>query len=259
MDSQHLHWPLAVLSKAVHFKNLTGASSHVGLSQPQLSRLISQLEREYDVILLDRNTKRKSGWTPVAFRLAEIYTQSSRKLESAIQEALMAQVPTHINIGSLEGLNELALKVAHSLLDSSNIATIELDVFDQNELEEKFFNGDLDLIFASHEPGKQKFKHLLEVGYQSLSTVATNTNFSVLSPYEYGRLKKKPTNKTLISNSLAVRRLWLDKFGGVGTLPSSVRKSRGSDPTPVLIIGTELFNESLWSIVEGSTKKLIGE
>jgi LysR family transcriptional regulator, transcriptional activator for aaeXAB operon len=73
-----LHWPLSVLARAVHYKNLTSASSHVGLSQPQLSRLVSQLEKELNVTLLDRSARRKSGWTPAAHRVAQIYAISSK-------------------------------------------------------------------------------------------------------------------------------------------------------------------------------------
>ena len=47
----HLHWPLSVLSKAIHHKNLSAAADHIGLSQPQLSRLIAQLEEELGVIV----------------------------------------------------------------------------------------------------------------------------------------------------------------------------------------------------------------
>ncbi|MCB0351621.1 MAG: LysR family transcriptional regulator [Bdellovibrionales bacterium] len=252
-----LHWPLTVLSKAVHFKNLTGASTHVGLSQPQMSRLIAQLEKEFDVTLLDRSAKRKSAWTPAAHKLAEVYTQNARKLQGSIEEALGAEVPSQVNIGTLEGLKDLALNVAHSLLEHSKITTVELDVFDSNELEEKFINGDLDLIFTSHEPGKQKFKHLIEVGYQTLNEVDSNKDFSVMSPFEYGRLKKKPTNKIFISNSLSIRKHWLDSYGGKGTVPSVVKKTKGRDPSPVFIIGGELFSENIWRQIASAAKELI--
>ena len=249
-----MHWPVTVLSKAVHFKTLTGASSHVGLSQPQMSRLIAQLEKEFDVVLLDRSAKRKSAWTPAAHKLAEIYSQNARKLQSSIEEALGAQIPSQVNIGTLEGLKDLALNVAHSLMENSKITTVELDVFDSNELEEKFFSGDLDLIFTSHEPGKQKFKHLLEVGYQTLTEIETNKTFSVLSPFEYGRLKKKPDRKIFISNSLSIRKNWLDTYGGSGILPSTVKKTKGRDPSPVFIIGTELFSENIWRLVDAAAQ-----
>lgn len=252
MDS--LHWPLTVLSKAVHFKNLTGASMHVGLSQPQLSRLISQIEKEFDVVLLDRSAKRKSGWTPTAYKLAEIYAQNSRKLRSSVHELLAEQVPSHINIGLLEGLREEALKIAHSIFQKSKVQEIEMDVYDQNELEEKFINGNLEIILTMREPGKQKYKNILEVGYQSLENINKNQNFSVLSAFEYGRLKKKPASKILISNSLTVRKNWLDLYGGHGTLPSLVKGSRGKDLFPVYVIATDTLSDSVWKIISESVK-----
>lgn len=244
-----LHWPLSVLTRAVHFKNLTGASAHVGLSQPQLSRLIAQLEKEFEVTLLDRTAKRKSAWTAAAFRLAEVYSQNSRKLQSSIQEILESQAPTHIHVGTLEGLSSIAISVIHTLYQNAKLQAVELDIYDQNELEERFFNNDLDVIFAARSPGKQKFRHSLEVGYQTLEAKDSNKSFSVLSPYEYGRLKRKPESKTFISNSLALRRQWFDLYGGVGQLPSEVHKAKGRDMAPVMIIATESFNESLWQVI----------
>lgn len=251
-----LHWPLTVLSKAIHFKNLTGASAHIGLSQPQMSRLISQLEKEFDIVLLDRSAKRKSAWTPAAHKLAEIYSLNARKLQSSIHEVVAAQVPSHVNIGTLEGLSHLALKTAHHLLENSKIKEVELDVFDQNDLEEKFFNGDIDIIFTSRVPGKQKLKHVLEVGFQSLDKIDRSSSFSVLSGYEYSRLKKKPENKILISNSLSVRKVWLENYGGQGVLPSEVKKNKVRNFLPVLIVATELLNENVWSSVITSAENI---
>ena len=252
-----LHWPLSILTKAIHFKNLTGASAHVGLSQPQLSRLISQLEKELGVTLLDRSAKRKSGWTQTAYRIAEIYALQSRKLQNSLQEALVAQIPTQVNIGTLEGLSEFAFEIAHSFFESSDVKEIALDIYDQNVLEEKFFNGDLDLIFTSREPGKQKFRHVIELGFQSIDKISSGDKYSVLSTFEYGRLKKKPDNKILISNSLSLRKHWLETYGGEGVVPSKVKKVAGKDLMPAIIVGGEMFNETLWSVVVKKSGDLV--
>lgn len=254
-----LHWPLSVLSRAVHFKNLTGASAHVGLSQPQLSRIVSQLEKEFNVTLLDRTARRKSGWTNTAFRLAEIYGQNSRKLQDALNEALAAQVPSQVRIGTLEGLSSIALNLAKSFLEDSKVHSVELDVFDQNELEQKFLNGDIDLMLSSRTPGKQKFKHVLELGQQTFKTFNDTDKVSVRSPYEHGSQKRKPEDrdrKLFISNSLALRKTWLETFGGVGDLPSKVKRGRGAEHV-VLLIGHELFHENLWDFVEKQAEKVI--
>ncbi len=258
MDSvESMHWPLSVLSRAIHFKNLTSASAHVGLSQPQLSRLVSQLEKEFNVTLLDRSARRKSGWTKAARRLAEIYSQNNRKLQDAIQQALDMQVPREVRIGTLEGLSPIALHVGHALLRQSKVSLVELDVYDQNDLEQKFLNNDLDLILSSRTPGKQKFKHVLEIGFQTFQIFKSKADTLVVSPYEFGIRKKKVTDrtpgpKTFISNSLALRRSWLDQFGGEGAIPSIVQKQNGAGSLPVLLIGTELFHESLWAVVTDS-------
>lgn len=257
---EQLHWPLAVLSRAVHFKNLSGASAHVGLSQPQLSRLISQLERELDVVLLDRTSKRKSAWTPAAFRLAEVYTQSARRLQFAIHEVVETQVPSQIHIGTLEGLSHFAIELVHSLFQISKLQLVQLDIYDQNDLEEKFLNGDLDVCLTSRVPGRQKLKHQFELGYQRIDQINNSSKFLVLSPYEHGREKKKKmdgeSHKMFLSNSLALRRLWLNKYGGQGAVPGNVQKEKGKDLLPVTLFAHELFNESLWKMLLEAARRL---
>lgn len=259
---EQLHWPLHILSRAVHFKNLSGASAHVGLSQPQLSRLITQIESELNVVLLDRTARRKSGWTPAAFRLAEVYQQSSRKLQAAIYELVETQVPAEIHIGILEGLSPIALDLVELLFQNSNLNLIELNVFDQNDLEEKFLNGDLDLSLTSRPPSRQKLKHQIELGFQTFDHYGSPTSpYIVQSPFEFGREKKKKTaesnkQKHFISNSLALRRHWLIEHDGNGVIPGRVRRAKSKELLPVVLIGSELFNEQLWKTVSDVAKKL---
>lgn len=261
---EQLHWPLAVLSRAIHFKNLSGASSHVGLSQPQLSRLINQLERELDVILLDRASKRKSAWTPAAFKLAEVYTQSSRRLQYAIHEVVETQMPSQIHIGTLEGLSPFAVELVASLFQISKLQAVHLDIFDQNDLEEKFLNGDLDVCLTSRVPGRQKLKHEFELGYQGFEHVSSKNNFVVQSPYEHGREKRRKgeagdvgsSNKLFMSNSLALRRMWLTQYGGNGDLPGKVQKEKGKNMLPVTLFAHELFNDSLWKLLLEAARRL---
>src|SRR4051794_20367369 len=99
----HLHSELSVLSRAVAFDNLSSAAGPVGLSQPQLSRIVSRIEQELGVVLLDRGAKRKSGWTPVAHRLAELFSKSTRHFQEQVQRMLQAAEPTEIRVAALEG------------------------------------------------------------------------------------------------------------------------------------------------------------
>src|SRR5690349_4048212 len=135
---EQMHWPLEVLSRSIQYKNLTGAAAHIGLSQPQLSRLIKKLEDEFEVVLLDRVTKRKSSWTSTAHRLAEIYQESSRRLQTSIVELQENFQPKQLRIATLEGLANFTLDFAEAIFENTNVALIELDILDQNELEEKF-------------------------------------------------------------------------------------------------------------------------
>ncbi len=253
---EHLARELSVLSKAVHFKNLSGAAVHVGLSQPQLSRIILKLEAELKASLLDREARRKSAWTPLAHQLAEAYQKSSRSLSSEIQRIVGSAEPTLLTIGSLEGLIPLALSLSRNVLKNTAIRTVEMDVHDLNRLEELFFNGSLDLILTSREPGRKKFKYLKVLGYQSLDPVDKPGEFGVMSSFEFESRSSRGKSRTdetpvFISNSLAARKGWLEKYGGRGCIPSEVRKNKSTaaDCQEVYLIGTDTLGDALWKKV----------
>lgn len=243
-----MYYELGVLAKAVHFKNLSAAALHVGLSQPQLSRIIAKLEDELKVVLLDRSAKRKSGWTPVASQLAEIFEKNHKRMEAEIQSASRNEMVSELHIGTLEGLASLALKTCHSCFTRIEIRKISLDIYDISELEANFLSGNLDLIFTSRSPGRQKFKHLEEIGSQDLETVRSNKKFHLFSTFEYNRAPKKDLDAlehVLVSNSMAIKKDWFREYGGSGTLPSEPRKGR-KEGEPVLLVGSELLSPVLW-------------
>lgn len=247
---QQLYYELSVLSKAVNFKNLSAAALHVGLSQPQLSRIIGKIEDEMQIVLLDRSAKRKSGWTAIAFQLAEIFEKSIRRLETELQGISNKQMVAELHIGTLEGLSDFALRTVKICFEEIGIKKITLDIFDLNELEANFLSGNLDLIFTSKHPGRQKFKYLHELGFQKLETINSDKNFAVLSTFEYGRAHKKELESfphLLVSNSLAIRKSWFEKNGGTGHLPTEAKRGRQKDAEPVLMIGSELLSPVLWS------------
>lgn len=232
---ESLSWELSVLARAVTYKNLSGAAQNVGISQPQLSRILGRIESQLQAVLLDRSSRRKAAWTPLAHQLAQAYLKSSRSLNGEIAKLLEGSEPRLIHIGTLEGLMPLALRFGHHVLTKTGVSTLDLDVFDLNDLEQKFFQGDLDLIFTAREPGRKKFSYSRTLGYQNLELLGGDeTPFVVMSSYEYGIRSARPSRKTepsssskvLISNSLSVRKRWLEEFGGAGTLPSEVRSSK---------------------------------
>lgn len=246
---QQLYYELSVLAKAIHFKNLSAAALHVGLSQPQLSRIIAKIEDELKIVLLDRSAKRKSGWTAVAFQLSEIFEKSFRRLETELHGISNSQVVAELHIGTLEGLSDFALKAVKLCFEEVGVKKITLDIFDLSELEANFLSGNLDLIFTSKQPGRQKFKYLHELGFQKLEEIDSNKNFAVLSSFEYGRSHKKELENfphILVSNSLSIRKSWFEKIGGTGHMPTEAKKGRQKDAEPVLMIGSELLNSILW-------------
>jgi hypothetical protein len=252
---QPLYYELSVLTKAVKFKNLSAAALHVGLSQSQLSRIIAKLEGELNVVLLDRTAKRKSGWTPVAFHLTEIFEKSHKRMETEILAASNQQMVSELHIGSLDGLSMLAMKTAHACFEKIGIRKISLDIYDLSELESHFLSGNLDLVYTSKIPGKQKFRHLAELGFQTMEEIETNKKYGVFSTFEFNRSSKKELDSfehLLMSNSLAIKKEWFRQIGGTGRLPSEPRRSTGKTKDPVLLIGSDLLSPLLWEKIQST-------
>lgn len=255
---QQLYYELSVLAKAIHFKNLSAAAIHVGLSQPQLSRIIARIEEEFKVILLDRSAKRKSSWTPIAFEMAGIFDRSIRRLGTELQGLSQNNAVAEIHIGTLEGMANFAIDTSKVCFEDVGIKKISLDIYDLNELDSNFLAGNLDMIFTSKIPGRQKFRYLLEIGSQVLEKISSNKKFGVFSTFEFGRSQKKELEgfeHLFISNSLAVRKAWLENVGGVGYVPSETRKGKLKEHEPVFLIGSELLSPILWEKLEGALSK----
>lgn len=266
----HLHWPLSVLGKAIHHKNLSAAADHIGLSQPQLSRLIAKLESELGVVLLDRATRRKSGWTPIAYKISDIYFRNSRKLAAALQEVQSEDQIQHLSFGTLEGLVPLAVQICQTLFRDTKIPVIELNVYDLSELEEHFEKDELDLALTCREPGRAKHKYIRTLGWQDLMIVdaenprarsLAGAELKVLSPFEHAQLiqtgkRNSPQrerdetahSKLLVSNSLAIRKTYIEHFGGRGQVPSHIMTHRPGTSTeqPVQLIGSDMIAPGLW-------------
>jgi hypothetical protein len=253
---ENLHWQLSVLSKAVHYKNLSGAASHVGLSQPQLSRIVAKLEQELGLLLLDRTARRKSGWTPIAYKLADTYFRSSRKLTQSLQQLKSDETMSQISIGILEGLIPLANDCCLQIFDQLKVHLIELNVYDLSELEERFEKDELDLVLTCREPGKHKYRFVRNLGYQIIETAGPSGSFKVFSQFEYASHinSKKHANKDariLVSNSLALRKTWIDEHRGSGHIPSEVRKRKSSDAdVPVVLIASDFMSPAIWQRIE---------
>lgn len=247
---QQIYYELSVLAKAVQFKNLSGAALYVGLSQPQLSRIIAKIEDQLKIVLLDRSAKRKSGWTPIAFQLTTMFEKSTKRLEGELQRLTQNQLVSELHIGTLEGLSSFAINACKHCFDQTGIAKIFIEIYDLNELEAHFLTGNLDIIFTSKIPGRQKFKYQNELGFQVLEKIQTNKNYSLLSNFEYGRSNKKDLDDfkhVLVTNSLAIKKDWFKSFGGTGYMPTEAKRGKSKEQhEPILMIGSEILNPNLW-------------
>lgn len=251
-----LFWELTVLGRAVVYANLSAAADHIGVSQPQLSRIVRKLEDELNVTLLDRAAKRKSAWTPMAKELAGIYTGAYQKVVSDIQTLVRQSEPAHLKVGALEGMAALAARFCRDLRAGTEIRVVQLDIEDLDRLDERFTGGELDLIFTFRLPGPhKKFRYLREVGYQTVDLVGDTRATPVQSTWEFSRALGERRDGSLpdalVSNSLAVREVWLTESGARGTRPSPVgpRKPRGK-PETVHLVGADRINARLWRKIE---------
>ncbi len=265
--SRDLHTHLSILARTVQHKNLSLAANHVGLSQSQLSRIIAKLEDELNVILLDRGVRRKSSWTPVARRLSELYLKSEHELNSSIQEIIEKPMFATLKMGTLEGLSQIALDYCEKLFQHSALNEIHLDIYEISDLEEKFESSELDIIFSFRAPSMQKYKNVIELGFQSVDPIRKDDKYLVYSPYEFikrtteeknlsiknsksknksEKLQLKKNSKIFISNSINIRKYWIENIGGSGKLPSIVIKSPKEGTKPVYLVGSDLLSPLIW-------------
>lgn len=264
----YLNWDLSVLHRAVGYPNLSGAAAHVGLSQPQLSRIVARVESQLGVNLLDRDAKRRAAWTPAAHQLAEIYASTFRKFSSEVNLLVEGNQLQHIRVGTLEGMADLAMELAEAILKSTEIRILELNVHDLNELEQAFGKHDLELIFTSREPGKKKYRNIRTLGYQTVRETGSGNSVRVMSTYEYGsdpqywksHGKSFPDERVLVSNSLEVRKRWLKQKNTHGRLPSPLRKKASGNEwdKPVLLIGSDDLSSSFWEMI-GKVKYTVSD
>lgn len=249
-----LTWELSVLCRAVAYKNLSSAATHVGLSQPQLSRIVQRVEKQLQIQLLDRSSRRASTWLPIAFQLAEIYSLQIKNLEQRLQALTQPKEITNLKIGLLEGLIPVVVPFAKSIWEKFSPKEMVVDVHDLSRLEELYFKGEFDFIFTSHEPGRRKLPFSKIIGYQSLDLVNKGDGPWIMSPFELATQRqklKKEMRSIIVSNSLEWRRRWLENGSGKGTLPSALkRESSKAELHPVYLIGADQINDSLWAAID---------
>lgn len=253
----HLTYELSILAKSVQHRNLSLAAVHVGLSQPQLSRLIQKLESELKVVLLDRASRRKSGWTQVAVDLAAAFHRGLGRLEAEVMSVTRQAEIDELRVGTLEGLAPIAMSFAEQFFKKLSIKRIELDVLEYRDLDSLFMAGQLDLIFTARAPSKQKFRYNIEVGYQQNEQISEDKNYLVMSPFEWtqaGPSELEGYDQYLVSNSLQVRAKWLKDFGGTGTLPVDAKRGKGKGFYSVYLIGNDLLSGNLWEQIEDVAK-----
>ncbi len=244
-----LTYELSVLAKAVQHKNLSAAANHVGLSQPQLSRLIQKLESEFKIVLLDRASRRKSGWTPLAADLTKAFMRGMGRFEAEILSVTNEREVNELRVGTLEGLAGIAISFSHQFFEKLNMRKVDLDVLDYKDLDSLFLSGQLDLIFTARLPSSQKFKYCQEVGYQQHEVVSQDQNFMVMSPYEWAQAEPRDIEaykRILVSNSLMIRSKWLKDQGGTGTIPVDAKRGKGKGYYSVYMVAADLMSPKVW-------------
>lgn len=262
-----LSYELSVLENCIRFHNLSIASEHVGISQPQLSRIVKKIESELEVTLIDRSSKRQSRWTEAAVQLAEEFKLQRREFREALMRKLERGENFSLRIGCLEGLGGLATSIAHTVLEQKMSQQVEVQVYDLNELSKKFQERELDLLLTSRSFGQKKFLLYRTLGYQKLKIEDKGSGedalpMNIVSPTQKSlspewMIDPAGGSPTFISNSLWIRQLFFKTWGGRGQFPgqlmqSKPRKSEIEEATivePVFLIGEEGLSPKMLSFL----------
>ncbi len=253
-----LSWELSVLQRAVAYPNLSAASRHIGISQPQISRILQKLEETLELNLLDRRVKRQPLWTPEAHSLAEAYNFAIANLDKQIRGLGGSKTTEVLRLATLEGLARVGLEIAEHLLSEQLVHHVHLDVLDLRDLSQSFEAGDYSLIISSHRSSRRKNTLDRRLGYQTLQERSGERPSSLIlksttESLEITAQEMKRAPAMLISNSLHVRELAFQKMGGRGVFPSPLyKKSRASKAgeSEVLLLVRELLAPGIMDFLE---------
>jgi len=250
-----------VLSRSVSYANLSGAATHVGLSQPQLSRIVRRLEDQLKVTLLDRRVRKLAAWTPQARQLARLWARNLQVFEAEVRSLGEPVWPKHLRVGTESGLVPTASEFAHFLFERFGVEKIEFDVLEPEELEGGCLSGDLHFICVSRESRRRVSKFTRRLGWQILAPAGETAGVRVLArseprETEVGeRIRRSrgqdPIFRTIVSDSFEVRKHWIEDRGAGGWMPVGL-KTRGSaskHKRPVLLLGSRAVDPRLWDIV----------
>ena len=263
MNIASFHHELAILVRAVAFPNLSTASTHIGVSQPQLSRVVQKLEEGLGLPLLDRTARRNSGWTRRALGIAEAYARAAARMDAELAQVLEGGTTESLRIGTLEGCIPYTNRMLARLLDSLPLKRLEIDVEDVGGLEEQFLKGGLDVILSLRSPGRKKYRHELELGTQLLEQVRRRPlggrEVQLLSSFEAATRSGPGREGALqvVSNSLAVKRHWLEELGGESFIPGELQKRKLPPSEPhvtIWMVGSELLPQSVWGALVGAAQ-----
>ena len=201
--------------------------------------------------------------------MVDIYSEHIRKFTQNVEQVIEGAQPKFVRVATLEGLIPLAHKVCRYLVDDLQLEGIELSAYDLSELEALFVRQDYDIALTSRAPGKKKYNHIQELGYQKMQKVRGKSGLHVLSTYEHAlqstRSKgKKKNQRVFVSNSLSIRQHWVEEYGGTGALPtpliSGASPSMSDSSPPVLLLAQDEISPVLWKSLLGiDFKKLAKE
>lgn len=246
---EDLNSELSVLSRAIAHPNLSAASSHVGISQSQLSRIVAKIEDQFGFPVLDRESRRHSGWTREAFELVDLYNHTARNFFSSVANLKNDKTPEIIRIGTLEGLVTHAIALANKILTTTTVGTLHLEVFDMSPLEAAFDRHELDVIFTATMTAHKETRFVKQMGFQTIEQMGSGAN-EVLSEFEYSSRKRgqKSKGKMLVTNSLFVRQQCIDLHGARGTLPSKIssKKTGEDNEVAVLVMAQDSMSPAFW-------------
>ena len=245
-----LAWEIEVLSRAIQYPNLSVAATQIGLSQPQLSRILQRVEADLGLLLLERDSKRQVSWKPEAIKLANVYSQISRSWDLELKHLQGSKQLKKIRVGCLEGLSEVATEyIAKVVKLESSLEEIEIESLDLGELEKAFLAQEIDLMLSSRSPGKKKFQYLEVIGHQKFTSFQGTSEWQVKTPFEILKDSKLKSKKNIVTKSLWLKTLCRDKLHASAMIPQKLNKKLPKDSqdfVPVFMIARDDFPKELW-------------
>ena len=210
---------LRYFKAACQYSSLTTAAKALHVSQPSISTAIHELEREFDIQLMER---RYQGFTLTAegkalWEMSEGLLRHVSQLEQRMTDLGKKQVPLRIGVSPMAGVAVLTELYA-GLLPRHPQLTLSTEEAGTNALLGALLENTLDMAFVSHYSP-------LPPEFLSIPVMATETKWCTASQHPAARRASVRIEElaeeelVLYQDSFTLHNIVLDRFRRAGVQP----------------------------------------